>query len=252
MYRLINLRNLAALGLLAGFISGSAGTALSRAAVTNTAATGQTATDIQQQQQQRLADIKTKGDAEIARRLAQLAKLNGLITSAKKLSTSDRATLTSQVSSEVTGLTTLKAQLDAETTYAAAVTDAKSIFNDYRVYALITPKVHLVKVADDQQVNEADLAALATKLQSRITTAQAQGKSVTALQTALTDMNAKVKAAQGISGTVEAAVINLQPSDFNSNHTVLSGDAAQLQAAHADNQAAYQDAATIVAGLKAL
>jgi hypothetical protein len=260
MSRLINPRSLVATGVAAVVLVGSAGVALavsasvsiSMATTTPTPSAAAKDTTAAAQQQQRLAEIKSKGDAEISRRLTQLGNLNGLITSATRITASDRTALSAQVSSETSGLTSLKTQLDGETTVAAAITDAKSIFSDYRVYALIMPKIHLIKVADDQQVNEANLTALATKLQSRLTAAQSKGKNVTTLQTTLADLNAKVKAAQAISSSIEASVIGLQPSDYNSNHAVLSGDAAQLKTAHSDNQAAYDDAKTIVQGIKSL
>jgi hypothetical protein len=63
-------------------------------------------------------------------------------------------------------------------------------------------------------------------------------------------MTSKIAAAQAISSAMEANVINLQPSDYNSNHSLLSGDAATLKTAAADNQAAITDAKTIIASLK--
>ena len=39
---------------------------------------------------------------------------------------------------------------------------------------------------------------------------------------------------------MEQKVIALQPTDYNSDHTVLGGYRTQLQAAHSDNVAAYK------------
>jgi hypothetical protein len=203
-------------------------------------------------QQQHLSNIITRGDQEITRRLAQLNKLSSLITASKHLTASDKTTLSGEVTTEISGLTTLKTKLDAETTVAGAGADAKSIITDYRVYALITPKVWLIKTADDQQTAEAKLSALITKFQTRITAAKSQGKEVTALQTALDDMTTQVKNSQAICSGIEAKVLPLQPTDFDSDHTILTGDAAQLKTAHAANEAAYTDAKTIVTGLKNL
>ena len=202
--------------------------------------------------QKHLATIISKGDQEIARRLTTLGTLTAKINAASKLSASDKTYLLNEVSTEVSNLTTLKAKLDAETTLAAARTDAQSIVSDYRVYALIVPKIQLIKTADDQLVTEGKLTALATKLQSRITAAKTAGKDVTALQTKLTDMTTQITNAQAISSSIETKVLALQPSDYNSNHTILSGDEAQLKTAHTDNLAAYNDAKSIVSLLKNL
>lgn len=200
----------------------------------------------------RIQNIISRGNQEITRRLSRLGTLSSKISGATKLASSDKAALLTEVTNEISGLTALKTKLDAETTLAGAKADAQSIFNDYRVYALIVPKVELVRVADDEQVTTSKLTALATKLQTRISEAQSKGKNVSSLSAKLADMQAQTAAAQNLASSIEAKVINLQPSDYNSDHAILSGDAAQLKTAHADNQAAYTDAKAIVSGLKSL
>jgi hypothetical protein len=201
--------------------------------------------------QAHLQRIITRGNAEIDRRLATLGTLGTLVSSATKLSSSDATTLRNTVSNDTSSLTSLKTQLDGETTVTAATADAQSIILNYRVYALVDPQVHLVKTADDQQVTEGKLATLSTTLGARITAAQQVGTNVTALQASLSDLNSKVAAAQSISSTIESSVVNLVPSDYNSNHTVLSGDRNQLQTAESDIKAAIADSKNIVAGLPA-
>ncbi|HTB48783.1 MAG TPA: hypothetical protein VK712_01740 [Verrucomicrobiae bacterium] len=194
--------------------------------------------------------IINRGNSEITRRLNTLNTLSSKINGAAKLTSSDKSSLNSEVSSEISNLTSLKTKLDADTDVTTARTDAQGIITDYRVYALIVPKVDLVKTADDQQTAEAKLSALSTNLQSRITAAQNSGKAVTSLQSSLSDLNSKVAAAQAISSSIESSVIGLQPSDYNSNHSVLSGDRNQLSTAHTDIQAAIADAQSIVTALK--
>jgi hypothetical protein len=203
-------------------------------------------------QQKRLQNIITIGNSEINRRLVTLGDLTTKINAATKLTTSDKATLTSEVSTTTIGLTSLKTQLDADTTVTQAHTDAMSIYSEYRVYALVAPKVDLVKVADDQQVIESEITSLIPKLQSRITVDQQAGKNVTTLQSELNDMSTKTSVSSGISTKIESTVINLLPSDYNSNHTLLSGDNGQLNIAHNDNIAAETDANNIAIGLKNL
>ena len=200
----------------------------------------------------RLQNIINKGDQEIARRLASLSTFLSKINAATKLTASDKATLTAEVNATIDGLNALKVKLDGETTVAAARTDVQSIYTEYRVYALVAPKVALVKVADDQQVAEQKLQTLIQKFQTRLNAAKAQGKNVSALEAALSDMTQKVNASASASSAIQAKVISLQPTDYNNDHAILSGDSAQLKAAHADNVAAYQDAKRIVAGLKGL
>ena len=210
------------------------------------------ATPAATRQADRLEQVKSRGGAEINRRLSTLNALAGRISGAAKLSSADKTTLTNEVSSEIHDLTLLKAKLDAETVLASAFADAKAIVTEYRVYALVVPKVGLVRAADDQQVVESKLVALEAKLRTRIAAAQNAGKHVDSLQVQLDDLASKVSAAQTISPTVEAEVIALQPTDFNSDHAVLSGYRDQLSVAHRDNQAALMDVREIIDQLKAL
>lgn len=200
--------------------------------------------------QTQLKNIISRGDKEITRRLKTLNTLSNKINGAQKLSAANKSILSAEVQTEINDLNSLKAKLDADTDLATAKTDAQSIFSGYRVYALVVPKVNLIKTADDQQVAEGKLIDLAGKLQTRLTTAQNSGKDVASLQNALNDLLAKTKAAQDISSSIEAGVINLQPSDYNSNHQILSGDRDKLKTAQANIKAATDDAKTIVSGLK--
>ncbi|HEY5152578.1 MAG TPA: hypothetical protein VII55_01245 [Candidatus Saccharimonadales bacterium] len=236
-------------GLVLGAVIGSLGLAIvpASAAKTAGAASGTSTAD-----QARLQLIINRGNNEISRRLTTLTTLTAKINASAKLTDSDKATLSGEVSDETGSLTALKAKLDADTTVADAKADAQSIIDDYRVYALIVPKINLVKTADDQQVAEGKLSDLAAKLQTRVTAAKAAGKNVTSLQNGLTTMNGKISAAQAISSNIESGVVNLQPSDYNTNHSVLSGDRNQLKTAQSDIQDAVKAASTIVNGLKTL
>lgn len=202
--------------------------------------------------QAKLKLIISRGDKEINRRLKTLNTLSVKITGAKKLSSDNKTMLGNEVKDEITSLTDLKKKLDADTDLATAQNDAQSIFSGYRVYALIVPKVQFVKTADDQQVAVGKLTDLAAKLKTRLDDAQKNGKDVSGLQNTLDDLNAKTKDAQTISAGVEAAVINLQPADYNSNRNILSGQRDKLKSAQEDIKAAISDGKTIVTGLRKL
>lgn len=202
--------------------------------------------------QAKLQLVINRGNNEIGRRLSTLQKLSGKINSAAKFSSADKATLSNQVSDEIDGLTALKTKLDADTVVANARTDAQAVITEYRVYALVVPKVGLVKAADDQQTAESRLSALAPKLESRINQAKSAGKNVTSLESGLADLKAQLATAQPLSSDVETSVVNLQPSDFNSDHTILSGYRDKLKTAQTSIRAAVSDANSIVNALKNL
>jgi hypothetical protein len=199
-----------------------------------------------------LTTLKTKGDAEIARRLATLNRLIAVITSAGKLSENAKETLRGEVSNEITGLATLRIKLGNETTVADAAADVSSMITEYRVYALVAPKVQLIKAADEQQAVEKKLADLGAKLATRLTSAKDNGKDVAALQSKFDEMASHVTAAQSISSDVETSVLALQPTDYNSDHAVLGSYRDKLKTARTNIQTAYSLAKEIVTGLKKL
>jgi hypothetical protein len=204
-------------------------------------------------QQQRLGNIISKGNQEISRRLIVLGKLPAIVNSAKELPTNttyaqNKASLLSEISTQVSNLTTLKTTLDGETTVSAAATDVGNMYTEYRVYALVVPQVAIFKHADDEQATAAKLTAMETGLQSRITADT--GSNQATLQSDLNDLKAKVVLAQGIAGPLEDKVVAFVPGDYDADHTILSGDATSLKTAHADNVVAATDAKNIITALK--
>jgi formaldehyde-activating enzyme involved in methanogenesis len=216
------------------------------------AASSTSAANTTASQQARLQRLITRGDSEISRRLTSLNALASKISGTTKLTSDDQASLSQEVATEISGLTALKTQLDAEATVtpvstavSAAVADDQSIITEYRVYLLVLPKVNLVKTADDQQVAEGKLSTLASNLATRL----AGTTNDSALQAALTDMNSKISAAQAISSSVETTVLGLEPSGYTLGELGTYRD--QLKTAQTDNQDAVNDAKTIINGLKA-
>lgn len=200
-------------------------------------------------QAQHLATLKTRGDAEIARRLKNLNDASSKIAGLTTLTASDKSALTTQVQNEISGLTALKAKLDADTTLSAGRTDVQSIVTEYRVYLLMLPKVHLVAATDHLSNALNNLSLLSGNLQTAITAQKDKGKDVTAMQTSLTDMQAKTSAAGSILSGLADKLLALTPSDYNTNHTVLMQYRASLGTAQADLKAARADAASIIKAL---
>ncbi|MEO5949733.1 MAG: hypothetical protein ABIP74_04985 [Candidatus Saccharimonas sp.] len=203
-------------------------------------------------EQTRLTNIITKGSQEIDRRVSALNAASTVIDKTEKLAAGDRQMLNAEVASSISGLSTLKTKLSAETTLGAARTDAQSILTGYRVYALLLPKVRLVKVADGQIALEAKFTALSAKFLERFAELKAAGRDTVSLEATLSTMNTKVTDAEAISTAIQAKVIALQPSDYNADHTILSGDRDQLKVAHDKLVSARKDAKTIVDGIKSL
>ncbi|TML60300.1 MAG: hypothetical protein E6G17_10285 [Actinobacteria bacterium] len=180
----------------------------------------------------------------IERRVASLNAAVGVVQSSTFLG-ADQATLVQLLQSDVSGLQQLDQTIQADTTLQAVRADARKIFTDYRVYALMLPVVHMVRGADAiTNVIVPKLDAAAAHLQDAITQ---QNKSN--LQPLLDDLKTQTAAAQQLVSGLPAELEALKPADWNANHAVLQPSRDSLQSARLDLRRARQDARDIVSGL---
>lgn len=202
-------------------------------------------------QAQRLTNLKTKGTAEIDRRIASLNSALEKLNTAAKLTAADKAALTQQIQAEIAGLTTLKAKLGAETELAAARADATSIVTDYRVYALMAPKARMVAAIDRLTVSADKLSEMQASLRIKVDAANASPASgVSADQQKVDAMASKIAAAKAATDGMTAKLLALQPTDYNANHAVLVDYRAKTKIALDNLKAARDDAKDLIASLK--
>jgi DNA repair exonuclease SbcCD ATPase subunit len=200
----------------------------------------------------RLTNLKTRGDAEIARRLNSLNAALGKISSLTSLAAADKTALTTEVQNEISGLGTLKTKLDAETTLAAARTDVQSIITEYRVYLLVLPAARLVEAIDRLADVENKLTTLQAKIQGATDKDQNAGKNVAAIQKNIANLQAKINEAQADTTGLTAKLLALKPADINANHTVLAQYRTAIGNAQTAVKAARDDAKQAISGLAAL
>lgn len=210
------------------------------------------ATRAADRQNQQLTGLKVRADQELNRRIAALNKLLVRLSEMKKLSPDQIATFKSQIQAEITSLTNLKAKTDADSDLPTLQADKKSIVASYRIFALFIPKMQLLAAADRMEIIADKLSDLATTLQSKIQQAQESGKDVTALQSSLSDMQAKLVDAKVQYNAVITEVTPLIPEGYPENKTILQDARLKLKAGAADLKTAHQDAKTIITGLKGM
>jgi hypothetical protein len=193
-------------------------------------------------------------NCEIDRRVVTLNALSARITAAKSLTSSDSAALKDEVASTRSGLTSLKATIDAETDIPALRADIAKIVSNYRVYVLVAPQVHLVIAADAVLATRTKFADINTKLAARIATAKTAGKNTDAAQADLNAMNAAVTAAVGLAGPLPAQLLPLTPAQYNGGTAgpILTSARSSLTTARSDLKNAVADAKACRAALKAL
>ncbi len=134
-----------------------------------------------------------KADTLITNRIDSLNKLSTRVTNDTKLTTDQKTNLLGQIQTSITGLTTLKAKINADVDTQTALTDGKQIFTNFRIYEIFEPKMRLLIMLNNLQTTTSKIQAITPQIQKLISDLQAQGKDVTQLTTLLTDINAQLQ-----------------------------------------------------------
>jgi len=197
-------------------------------------------------------NLRERAQKEISRRTEALNKLITRISEFKKLSSTQKSTLTTQVQAQIDALNALLTKINADTDVATLKTDVKSIVDSYRIYALFIPQIQILGSADKILSITDEMTTLSTTLEAKIGEQQAKGQNVTDLQTLLTDMKAKIADAKTQAQAAIDAVTPLTPAGFPGNKTTLQSARQMLTTAITDLNTARQDARQIVVGLMKL
>jgi len=237
----------AAAAALALGAAGSAYAATPGATATTTASA--TSTGKTTAAQARLTAAKDLATSRIQGRLATLRALALAVQDSKYLTSAEQSTLSTQISSDLSGLTALQTKASAETTVAAVHTDETAMVDDYRVYLLMAPQVRLTEAL----AAETDAASTLQKAYVALSDllAKQSGGGTSEQKSELADLQSQIIAAQAAIGNEVAAVLAIQPGpDANSIETALAPARSAVKTAHADLLKARDDAKALRSSLK--
>ncbi|HEX3095979.1 MAG TPA: hypothetical protein VHQ20_02565 [Patescibacteria group bacterium] len=198
--------------------------------------------------------LRIKANAQIDARIKSLQELNTRIAEMKRLNSTQKAKISGSILSSIQTMTALKAKIAADTDSETLKADQESITKSYRIFALVMPQGRIEAAADRIMTITGLMTTLSTKLETRINTAQTAGNNVTALQTALADMKAKIadatsQAQSAVNFTAGLSADNGDQATMDANKAALNGARVKIKAAIADIKVARQDAGTIIKGL---
>jgi hypothetical protein len=194
----------------------------------------------------------THADQEIDRRVNNLNELIARVNTMVKVSTSDKTNFDAALTAQINTLTTLKTQIDSDTTIDSLKADIQSITKNYRIYMLVLPQARIAAASDRVQTIVGQMQDLGAKLQVRITADT--GSDVATLQAAYTDMQAKVADANIQATAAVSETASLTPDNGNatvetSNTAAVKDARNKIATATSDLKAARADIKTIINGL---
>jgi hypothetical protein len=199
---------------------------------------------------QTIASLQAKGDQSATKATTALTKIETRIHDMKKISSSTAATLTAELQTQLSTITTLKAKIDADTDITALKADLVSLRGSLQVASVIDPQVRITASADNISTISGQIATVENKLQTRITAAQAKGKDVSAAQTSLADITAKLTDANTQYAAAQSEVAPLAP--VAGDKAGIQADKATLKDAQAKIKLATQDLKTARADITAI
>ena len=197
-----------------------------------------------------LATTMAKCVAAVDVRVAKLSTLNVTVGGSKHITATHRSTEQSTFATASSGLTDLKAKIEADTDAATLKQDCESIYAGYRVFALRAPQAHLIIAGDAETFAVGRLQTGVPKLSDAIAKAKAAGQDTTKAEALFADLQAKLADAATQSGGIGDSVIGYGPADWNANHALLTPARGKVVAARADLRIAVADVKGIVAELK--
>lgn len=168
-----------------------------------------------------LMRIKARGIQLIRERINSLESNKTVINASKTLTVEQKNTLTTILSTNVTGLTALSAQIASSTVASSTKLLNDSIFTGFRIYGIVIPQVRLEKRIYDLQNHSVKLSDTFLKVQAKINEYKGKGKDVTVWQKSLDDAKVMVALDMNTLAILSAKVTALKPVDYGTSSKMI-------------------------------
>ncbi len=192
-----------------------------------------------------LADAAKWVGAALTVRSDRLEKLAGAISSSKTLTSGARATLSSLVGTDATGIGTLASEVSGAKSLQALEGIAASMIDDYRVFSVVDPVVEVSLSLYDQLASAAYFRGIEAAIEASIAT-EGPGQSTAAAQALYRDLLGQIGQVTSSDPPAAQAVLALQPSSYPGSGTVVASAKATVASSGTDLAAARQDVQKIV------
>jgi len=204
--------------------------------------------------QDRIDAAAARGGTLVDARVSMLQKLETRISGMKRLSTSEKDSLSTDITAQINELVSLKAKIGGDTSTSSVIADIKAIRPDYRSFLLTLPRAALMAAADRELDIAAQMDVVGSKLDARIDDAKNGGTDVSAAASAYDDFKDKVADAKVQAQAALDLVKDLKADGGDatvraSNMDALKNARVKVKMAREDLTAARKGMATIMQGL---
>lgn len=174
--------------------------------------------------------VKDDAAQAIAKRQAQLVTLGQRLSASPACDTDGH--VAGIITADQSGLAALGDEIAADTDPATLATDVRSIFTDFRIYAVVTPQANTATARGHIGTASRTLSGDLASADQLIAAAKSAGRDTAAAEAAAADMATQLDAATGPAQDAAAKVAALQPDRGDTG--VASANAAAVKAAHAE------------------
>ena len=198
-------------------------------------------------------DAASRCQAQIDRRLDDLAAAQARAAGVDALTDTHESTINGIIDSTEAGLIDQSAAIAATTDRAELASLCAEIATEFRVYLVVLPQTHLTVSADrvDQAVVRGD--ELLAHLDEAIAAAAEAGADVTAAEALRDDAAAHLASASaGVAGAADQ-VLTVTPSSWNDGdgQTVIENTRAAVRTAHAEIKDGIEDGHAAIEAVRA-
>jgi hypothetical protein len=197
-----------------------------------------------------LGSIKTRAAAAISLRLSALGDAVNAVNGNRWLTASNKATVLTILNGDVSGLTALGPKIQADTTVTQARSDYRSIFLDYRVFALALPQTRFAAAADDLLNGVVPRLTDAQHRLASLLSGADSGRNGASVQAAMSDLAKQITAISTSVTGMPTQILAFTPAEYDANHSLLLPIRATLTSARSDALAARSDVLTVLEAIR--
>ena len=196
--------------------------------------------------------VKARALEATDKRLATIDDLQAAIDRSQTVEPDHAGRLKGELQSSQSGLEALARKIDDADDLTTLRDLVPQIFENYRIYAVVAPKVHLVLAGDAGTAVAARLDEAADRLGEALDRLEESGVDVSDAEALLAEMQRLVASGGDAAASVPDVVIGLKPSDYPESTEVLRSAHEVMKSARSDLRTAGESAHEIVRFIKSV